>query len=683
MTDPLNTFREEAKEHLIVLEQALLDLELEPQNTEQIALAFRAMHTIKGSAGMVGFDHLSSFTHHLENLFESVRNGKVGLTPELCQWILQAADHIGDLLLSTEPGTELLKISDTILAKLANVMPKEHYVVSSVQPAKKITSNKVQLYRIDMQPHSRSFCDGLDILPLLRELHELGECHTSCYFSDAFSPSQFDPENCYLRLQVLLSTTQSKETISDVFIFVNDDWLIQIVKIEPEESHRLGDVLVAQGVADAKEVDEILLNQPKTGELLSGAGLVKNEQVQRALAEQQYIRNQTTTTEEQSIRVPQHKLDALMDQVGELVMLQASLDQLALSHGNERLIEIAEELSRLSNGLRDIAFDIRMLPIGSTFARFRRLIRDLSRDLGKDVVLETYGADTELDKVVLDKLADPLVHMLRNSLDHGIESPEQRQLAGKPEKGVIVLSASHYQGQILIEISDDGKGLDEEKILGKAIERGLVAEGAVLESSEIFRLIFAAGFSTADQISDVSGRGVGMDAVRSAIEKLQGQIQIQSTKGKGTTFKILLPMTLSIIDGLMVAVSDQRFIVPLNMVEECIETIESETTPRSDTCLLQHRGNLIPRLRLREKFTLSGDRPSIEQTVIVRVGEEAIGITVDEVIGNHQTVIRNLGRLYRNVSGVMGATILGDGSIAMILDLLSLSHAVSGTAKNN
>jgi len=672
--DPVSTFRAEAQEHLDTLEQALLDLELQPDNASQIAAAFRAMHTIKGSAGMVGFEHLSYFTHHLENLFESVRNSKVTLTPELCQWVLQAADHIADLLLHAEPGTELTLISETILAKLADVMPEHATAPQAQAVAKKpAKQNKLQLYRIDMKPHARSFCEGLDIFPVLRELNELGQCHTNSFVTDAFAADNFDPESCYLRLQVLLSTSKPKDDIADVFIFVNEDWSVQIVKIEPEEAHRLGDVLVDQGVVDAKVIDNILQSQPKTGELLSGSGLVKPEQVQRALAEQQYIRNQSSASEEQSIRVPQHKLDALMDQVGELVILQASLDQLALSSGNDRLAELAEELNRLSNGLRDIAFDIRMLPIGSTFARFRRLIRDLSRDLGKDVVLETNGADTELDKVVLDKLADPLVHMLRNSLDHGIEPPEQRRLAGKPEKGVISLSASHYQGQILIEITDDGKGLDAEKILAKATERGLVPEDSVLEAEEIYALIFAAGFSTADKVSDVSGRGVGMDVVRSAIDALQGQIHIQSEPGQGTTFRILLPMTLSIIDGLMVAVADQRFIVPLNMVEECIETLETEASPRSDTCLIQHRGQLIPRLRLREKFSLPGKRPTIEQTVIVRVGDEAIGITVDEVIGNHQTVIRNLGRLYRDVPGVMGATILGDGGIAMILDLLSLS----------
>lgn len=662
--DPVNTFRDEAQEHLNALEQALLDLELDPNNVPQIAAAFRAMHTIKGSAGMVGFAHLSYFTHHLENLFESVRNKKVTLTPELCQCVLLAADHMNNLLNDIEPNAELVQVSETILAKLADVLPTDSLSVATLLPKKQVKSTRAQHYRIDIKPHQQSFCEGFDLLPILRELRDLGDCHISCFFTEPFEPESFDPELCYLQLQVLLSTINDIETINDVFIFVKDDWLIQIDQVEQEQTEKPSSLLVAKGMNELVAVDETPKNQSESSGLLSEPTLIDPER--------QLTRNQTNTSEEQSIRVPQHKLDALMDQVGELVILQASLDQLALSCGNERLVELAEELDRLSNDLRDIAFDIRMLPIGSTFARFRRLIRDLCRDLGKDVVLETHGANTELDKVVLDKLVDPLVHMLRNSLDHGIENPEQRRLAGKPERGVISLSASHYQGQILIEIADDGKGLDADKILTKAIERGLIAENSVLEKEDIYALIFAAGFSTADRVSDVSGRGVGMDVVRSAIDALQGQIHIRSELGQGTSFRILLPMTLSIIDGLMVAVSKQCFIVPLNMVEECIETIETEVDPQSDTCLIEYRGHLIPRLRLREKFSLFGKRPAIEQTVIVRVNDQVIGITVDEVVGNHQTVIRNLGKLYKDVPGVMGATILGDGGIAMILDLMSL-----------
>jgi two-component system chemotaxis sensor kinase CheA len=383
---------------------------------------------------------------------------------------------------------------------------------------------------------------------------------------------------------------------------------------------------------------------------------------------------------ELSIKVPQRKLDALMDQVGELVILQARLDQLAISREDESIGELAEELDRLSNNLRETTFDIRMLPIGSTFGRFRRLVRDLSRELGKNVALETAGAGTELDKVVLDKLADPLVHLLRNSLDHGIEMPETRLAAGKPEKGTIRLEAAHEQGRIIIRISDDGAGLDAARILEKARKNGLVPEDVTPDTDAIYNLIFEPGFSTAARVSDVSGRGVGMDVVRTSIESLQGRVQLQSEPGEGTVITISLPMTLAIIDGLMVAVSGERFVIPLGVVDECIETQASESSREDGSRLVKHRDGLVPSLRLREWFAVAGQQPDIEQTVIVHVDKERFGITVDEVIGHSQTVIKSLGRLYRDAEGVMGATILGNGGIAMILDVAELIDDINSTA---
>jgi len=366
-----------------------------------------------------------------------------------------------------------------------------------------------------------------------------------------------------------------------------------------------------------------------------------------------------------------------MDQVGELVIMQASLDETALSREDTVLQGLSEELNRLTNNLRDIAFDIRMLPIGSAFSRFKRLVRDLSHDLNKQVKLKTYGAATELDKVVLDKLIDPLIHILRNSMDHGIEAPELRAEVGKPEIGLIKLSAWHAQGQIVIEIEDDGAGLDSTAIFNKAVERGLLAESSDLSEREIFQLIFEPGFSTAERITDVSGRGVGMDVVRSSISALQGKVLIDSEKGKGTRLSIQLPMTLSIIDGLMVSVANHKFIIPLNHVFECIELQHQEHAQdaKHEHGVIEHRDKLIPNVSLRQSFELKGQRPSIEQVVIVNTDEGLLGITVDEVDGNHQTVIRSMGRLYQDVPGVMGATILGNGGIAMILELSALAKA--------
>ncbi|HVL02496.1 MAG TPA: chemotaxis protein CheA, partial [Dongiaceae bacterium] len=358
-------------------------------------------------------------------------------------------------------------------------------------------------------------------------------------------------------------------------------------------------------------------------------------------------------------------------------IVKARLEQLAAINGQEKLSAISEELTRLGLELRDNAFDIRMLPIGSTFARFRRLIRDLSAELGKEVQFETEGADTELDKMVLDKLSDPLIHLLRNSLDHGIESPEQRIQNGKSAKGTIRLSARHVDGQILIMIEDDGAGLHKERILAKARERKLIGPDQQLEDREIFQLIFQPGFSTAAKVTDISGRGVGMDVVRSSIDNLQGRIQLDSSPGRGTRISIYLPMTLAIIEGLMVRVEGDYFVLPLSVVEECIETTTLQHSRKDGGRLVEHRGQLIPCARLRDSFSIPGQRPVIEQTIVTRASEQTFGITVDEVVGQYQTVIKDLGPLYKGTPGIMGATITGDGSVAMIIDINQLAEDAS------
>lgn len=685
MSDPVLIFREEAAEHLENLESALLELEQHPRDERQINVAFRAMHTIKGAAGMVGYDHLSYFTHHLETLFENVRNGSLVLDQGLINLVLECRDQIEGLLTRVSPSVESMAISETLIARLTAAMPGNVATVKQVKGSEAPEDSGAavdRIYRIDLSPNLTSFQDGFDPLPVVRELHSLGPCFVSGYLGKDFATDTFDPENCYLALTLILTTSHRREALDDVFIFVQDDWRIEITDINFDEACRLGDLLVQQGAASAEALEQVLSAKPLTGELLATSGVADPEAVEQALATQKHIREQQRQVQpepEKTIRVPQRKLDQLMDQVGELVILQARLDQLALDFADEQIESLAEELTRLSTNLRETTFDIRMLPIGSTFGRFRRLVRDLAKDLGKEVVLETSGAETELDKVVIDKLVDPLVHLLRNSLDHGIETPEVRQAADKPRKGTIRLDASHQQGQIVLTISDDGAGINAERVFARAVDRGLVSASQHLSPAEVYQLILEPGFSTAETVSDVSGRGVGMDVVKTSIESLQGRVHIDSTQGRGTEIRITLPMTLAIIDGLMVQVSDNYYVLPLSMVEECIETLSSQISLRDGGRLVQHRDQLISCVRLREWFDIPGKQPVIEQTVVVRIGDEVLGITVDDVVGHFQTVIKNLGKLYEDVEGVMGATIMGSGGIAMIIDVAALVDNTSGS----
>jgi len=366
--------------------------------------------------------------------------------------------------------------------------------------------------------------------------------------------------------------------------------------------------------------------------------------------------------------------------VGELVTVQSRLSQLSVRINDAELIQLSEEVERLTAGLRDDTMSIRMLPIGTTFSKFQRLVRDLSSDLGKNILLKTEGAETKLDKTVIEKLGDPLIHLIRNCIDHGIEMPEIRKFVGKPEQGEVCLSAEHSGANVFIKITDDGAGLDAARIRAKAIEKGLIAPDALLSDKECFSLIFAPGFSTAQTVTSVSGRGVGMDVVKRGIEALQGSVDIASQKGVGTTITLKLPLTLAIIDGLLVRIEDHHYIMPLSAIEECVELTREDVEKSHGKNLADIRGEIVPYIRLREEFALFGTAPEIEQIVTARINDRRIGFVVDEVVGEHQTVIKSLGRIYRDVDDVSGATILGDGRVALILDLPKLLNNTENRA---
>ena len=692
-------YLQEAQELLAELETALLELEEAPDDAELVGRVFRALHTIKGSGAMFGFDEVAAFTHEVENAFDRVRAGSLAVTRELVDIGLAARDHIRGLLAGApdpEGGHALLGRLKALIQGPPEASPHRREPQAPAAAAG-LPGGPPATYRIRWRPGSGLFATGTDPLLLLDELRALGPCQVVAQ-TDAVPPIEaLDPQECRLYWDAILTTDRGRDALEDVFLFVSDDAEVRIELIDdggyagPDVDYKkLGEILVERGDLTVEEMRAALAEQKRFGQIVAEKGMVSPAQVASALAEQQAVRAARQARAGQSpadgdgassIRVPSEKLDRLVDLVGELVIAQARLTQTANARADAALMAIAEELERLSSELRDNTLNIRMVPIGTTFGRFRRLVRDLSAELGKEVELVTEGAETELDKTVIERLGDPLVHLIRNCLDHGVEPPETREAAGKPRRGTVRLAASHQGANVVLTIADDGRGLDAEAIRAKAVERGLLPPDARPGERELFDLIFAPGFSTAKQVSSVSGRGVGMDVVRRAIAALRGTVELASRPGRGTAVTVRLPLTLAIIEGLLVGVGGERYVVPLSLVEECVELTRADRARARGRSTVEVRGHLVPYVRLREWFGAAGRAPEIEQVVVVRLEEGRFGFVVDAVIGQHQTVIKPLGRMVRDVEGLSGATILGDGGVALILDAPRIVQEVEGASR--
>ena len=687
-------YREEAFELLAELEQALIELEQQPGDLDIVNRIFRAMHTIKGSGAMFGFDEIASFTHTIETVYDLIREGKLRVDEELISLTLRSCDQIKAMLDASVGGEgvdadlieEITASFKGLISSGQDAAPGQSEFFPACTGGDREDGLKAEIaYRIRFKPHRELFQNGTNPIPLLNEIRELGHAHVICHLKELPGLEELDPEACYASWDIILITDRDADAIRDVFIFVEHVSDIEIARIDDcseadhEEYKKIGEILFERGDISLSDLESILGRQKKIGELLVESGKACRSEVQSALMEQEQVRHlrkkhmsEASGDSASSIRVASHKLDSLVNLVGELVTVQARLTQLAAQRDDHDLVLVSEEVERLAAELRDNAMGIRMLPIGTTFAKFKRLVRDLSTELGKEVNFTTSGEETELDKTVIDRLGDPLVHLIRNSIDHGIESPEERRAAGKPVEGTIRLRAEHSGAHVLISVSDDGAGLDTEAIRAKAIEKGLISPDAGLSEKEIFELIFAPGFSTARSVSKVSGRGVGMDVVVSSIESLGGTVEIESEKGKGTTITLKLPLTLAIIDGLLVTISGEYFVIPLNAVVECVELSAEDRRRSHGRNLARVRDEIVPYIPLRKVFSLDGDRPAIEQVVVTENSGRRIGFVVDKVVGQHQTVIKNLGRFLRHVEGVSGATIMGDGTVALILDINKL-----------
>ncbi len=645
-------FREEAYELIAELESAVLEIENTPDDQEHIGRVFRAMHTIKGSGAACGLNDIVGFTHELETFFDLVRKGKIALTRELIDLTLAARDQIKAMLDTCYCGgtTDEAKGQRIIAAfknSIANTGAARKESMPLGKEAAPAAAEEEKTYRIRFHPKQDLVAGGMDASELIHELSGLGTCAVVARM-DALSSPTGAP--CW---EVLLVTRRGIDAIQDVFILVRDQGELTIE--------------VSNGQDIGKDKTPAMTEKDKPSYDGDAAGKKTAPASPQQGQEAPFGRLQGEVLS--SIRVATGKLDTLVDLVGELVTIQARLSLTALSRGAPEFISIAEEVERLTGNLRDEAMSIRMMPIGATFSRFKRLVRDLAQELGKEVALVTEGADTELDKTVIERLGDPLMHLIRNSIDHGIESPEARARAGKPATGTVVLSAAHSGSHVLIQISDDGAGFDLKTIRAKGLERGLVREGEALTEKELLSFIFLPGFSTAKTVTSVSGRGVGLDVVKRSIDSLGGTIVVRNNERAGTTIVLKLPLTLAIIDGFLTEVGAERYVFPLSVVEECVELTNAESATGNGKHMVSVRGQIVPYVRLREQFSVTGTPPSIEQIVIARVDDKQVGFVVDQVIGGHQTVIKNLGTLYRDVEGLSGATILGDGTVALILDV--------------
>ncbi|GAA3704193.1 chemotaxis protein CheA [Sphingomonas cynarae] len=635
--DPVAAFRVEAGELLDQVEQGLLDLGHRLDDMNVVNAVFRGLHTLKGSGAMFGFDALAGFTHHCESAFDQVRKGTVPATGEMVAVILSAGDHMRALVEGDAPKA----VGDEILVRLAAAVE----AARGGPVAAATVTGGTQGWRLSFRLPVDAVVNGTNPLMLLDELRALGECTVVARTDTVPMLDDLAVAEIHIGWDVTLIGDMSREDIEDVFIFVMDDMTLSIEPIEPAGAD-------VAGPAPADEVDT--------------PAVESDDPVAARIA---------AKPAGESVRVPAERLDALMDRVGELVIAQSRLSQLAQQDGGVAMRSISEEIERLAGELRDTMMVLRMVPVATLFGRFRRLIHDLSRDTGKTIELVTEGEHTEVDKTVIERLFDPLVHLIRNSCDHGLEPGEQRLAAGKPEAGTVRLSAHQAGGEVVITIRDDGRGIDRVRVRAKAEANGLIEPGQPLADQELLQLIFAPGFSTAAQVTNLSGRGVGMDVVKRTIESLRGTIDVASVDGEGSTITLRIPLTLAIIEGLLIRVGEARYVLPLAAVEECLElTLEEDGRSRGQN-LITLRDRLIPFVRLREVFATGTPPDPYQKIVVVSVGQERVGLVVDQIIGNHQTVIKSLTALHRGVASFAGATILGDGSVALILDIGQLVAA--------
>jgi two-component system chemotaxis sensor kinase CheA len=709
-----DAFFEESAEHLAVVEEGLLQLEQHPEDLDLLNKIFRSAHSIKGASGMFGFNAVAQFTHKMETLLDLLRNGQAAVTSAIADLLLKSTDCLKTLIDAAKSGTpvdnETVQRLTVKLAAASDMNGKaeskaeskvEKEASTSLSVPSPRTPHPLRCFHINWTPPEWLFQRGLDPLQVIKELGDLGTLSQIAVDASRLPDlPEIDPERCYLSWSMRLKTGKDQQVVEAVFEFVREDSVLTIEEVRGEghnvsasphasrltldgienEPKPLGEILVESGVVSRAALDGALAQQKRVGEILIEQHAASPQQVEQALQKQrqQEAASQSKKADTASIRVDTAKIDKLINLVGELVITQSMLSDLGARFEMNQIHVLLERMAQLERNTREIqerVMSIRMLPIGTAFSRFPRLVRDLSAKAGKKIQLVLSGEETELDKTVIESIGDPLTHLVRNSADHGLETPEVRLDDNKPEVGTIRLNAFHEGGSICITVEDDGRGLDREKILAKAAKQGLIAEDEKLTDDQIWSMIFKPGFSTADKITDISGRGVGMDVVKRNIENLGGTISIKTEKGKGTRFTLKLPLTLAIIEGMTVRVGRETYIVPLLSILESLQPRpESVKTVIGKGELINVRNTYLPIVRLYEVFSLQPEYtdPTKGILLILETEGERVVVMVDEILGQQQVVIKSMEQNFRKVEGIAGATILGDGTVGFILDVRGL-----------
>ncbi len=660
-------FVEESLDNINDLEEALFLLEKDMHNSEIIERIFRAMHSLKGGGAMFGFNHLSDFTHHLETVFDLVRNKKLAVSNDIISLTFEAIDHIkhllhvGDLTESSDVASQqafIRRIMSFIDADGA--MAQVSTASNDLAEVKEDDGSKN--YLITIKPNEDILRNGTNPFYLLDDLHAMGEAKVAAFTENVPVLESFQPVSSYCYWQVILNTTEPINEIKDVFIFVEDECEIDI------------QVLSVNNVINSDEIDDLIAdavdaNKNLTKEQLEELGSNPEQEDAKDVLKKVQLKEHKIS----SIRVNSNKIDELVNLVSELVTIQAQLNLYAEKSGESDVVVLAENIQKLSRQLRDNAFEISLIPLQSELMRFQRLVRDLSKDLGKDIDFVIEGGDIELDKNIIEHLTDPLLHIIRNSVDHGVEMPDERIKSGKSPKGTIVFKAFYSGASVIIQVIDDGKGIDPKVIRAKAISKGLIDEHVELSRKEIFDMIFLSGFSTKETVSDVSGRGVGMDVVKKKIGEIRGEVTMDSEIGQGTTLTLELPLTLSIIDGLLIKVANNQYVVPIANIEKihAINEVKITSTSNHVVAIGDQQFSYID---LRETFNVATDQQVSEQLILVKFEDRKVGLLVDQVIGEYQTVVKPLGRFLKSQENLSGATIMGDGSIALVIDTNRLIH---------